>query len=144
MKANINNIIEGLNGITEISNSDQLKLLDNLVQNLADAEQPELAIESLLQIFERFPEEDGSGVFWSILHALESFAEYESFLLASLKRKPTEFTVIMANRIMNDGQLKIDGEYITSLLQSISDTSSNSKRIRELADRFIEYQKNKA
>lgn len=144
MKASINNIIEGLNGISEISNSDELKLLDNLVQNLAEVEHPELAIESLLQIFERFPEEDGSGVFWSILHALESFAGYESFLLASLKRKPTEFTVIMANRIMNDGQLKIDGVYINSLLQSISDTSSNSKRIRELADRFIEYQKNKA
>jgi len=144
MKVNISNIIEGLNGITEISNSDQLILLDNLVQNIADVEQPELAIESLLQIFERFPEEDGSGVFWSILHALESLAGYESFLLASIKRKPTEFTVIMANRIMNAEQLKIDGEYITSLLQSISDTPSNSKRIRELADRFIGYQKSKA
>ncbi|MBC8103205.1 MAG: hypothetical protein H7Z41_11515 [Cytophagales bacterium] len=83
--------------------------LDDLLNRLWEAGPPEGAMvaETLLRVFERFPEDDGNGVFWSILHGLESLPEYEPALVASVRRQPVEFTVLMVNRILNVGQVRI-------------------------------------
>ena len=64
----------------------------------------------MLRVFERYPDEDGAGVFWSIVHGLEALPGYEPFLVESYsKRAPSEFGVIMLGRILNSGQREIAG-----------------------------------
>ena len=56
---------------------------------------------TLLTVFERFPGEDGAGVFWSIVHGLETIPGYEAILEESHSLKPAEFKSIMLRRIAN-------------------------------------------
>jgi len=97
--------------------------------------------ESLLGVFERFPDEDGFDVFWSILHALESREGYEKSLVVSVKRNPHEMSVLMLNRILNADVFKIGNESIIDILSMISKSSVVSNEIKEQAIEFIEYQK---
>jgi hypothetical protein len=72
-------------------------LLDELFAHPLDA----IPAEPFLRIFERFPNEDGYGVFWTVLHGLEALPKYEAALFASLRRFPTQFGLTMARRILN-------------------------------------------
>src|SRR5688500_5761862 len=54
--------------------------LDSLVAELWQAGHPEQAIPELLSVFERYPEEEGFGVAWSVLHGLEALPNYEPAL----------------------------------------------------------------
>ena len=91
--------------------------------------QPEIA--ALLGIFERYPAHDGYGVFWSILHGLESLPDYEPLLLASVRRVPSEFGILMVGSILNGGQQDIAGSPIRAALSELlqrADTAPDSKR----------------
>ena len=57
--------------------------------------------ESLLRLFERFPEHDGFGVFWSALHGVEEIPGYEAQVVESLERRRSQFGVLLAKRILN-------------------------------------------
>jgi hypothetical protein len=57
-------------------------------------------LPTLFRIFERFPEDDGAGVFWSIVHGIESTnLDYERPLRESLSRQPSEFGRLMLRRL---------------------------------------------
>lgn len=73
----------------------------------------------MLGVFERFPEQDGYGVFWGILHALEACEGYELELLASVSRKPCEFNVLMVNRLLNAGVSEIQGQSLDGILRFV-------------------------
>jgi hypothetical protein len=71
-------------------------LLDELWQSRASAS----SLPTLFRVFERFPDEDGSGVFWSILHGIESMdVDYEALLRESLSRQSSELGRIMLRRL---------------------------------------------
>lgn len=145
MAKSINDIIKILDSISDVTNdADQLNRLDNAINDIAHADQPLLSIEPLLRIFERFPEADGFGVFWSILHKLESMPGFEPFLLASIKRMPSYFSLSMINGIINGGEQAIEDVNLMSLLAEIESNTNYSENIRKTARGFIEYQKQKA
>jgi hypothetical protein len=145
MSKSIDEIIGVLNSISDVTtDADQLNRLDNAVNDITHARQPLLFIEPLLRIFERFPQADGFGVFWSILHRIEAMSGYEPFLLASIKREPSEFTIMMVNRIINGGKKAIEGVNLMSLLSDIEASANYSEGIRKTAKGFLEYQKQKA
>lgn len=73
----------------------------------------------MLSVFERFAEKDGYGVFWGILHALEACDGYEPELLASVRRKPCEFNVLMINRLLNAEVTEIEGHSLQDVLRSV-------------------------
>lgn len=75
---------------------------------------------ALFGLFERFPAEDGHGVFWSIVHGLERRGAYEESLLASVQRSPSPFSLRMLNRLMNSGQELCAGVPIGRLLEDLS------------------------
>ena len=57
---------------------------------------------ALFGIFERFPDEDGAGVFWSVVHGVEnSPIEYEVVLRQSMERQPSHMGKIMLRRLEN-------------------------------------------
>jgi len=73
--------------------------LDDLLAELWSVGVPQSVIPGLLRVFDRFPDEDGAGVFWSIVHGLESLPGYELFLLESAELRPTPFKRIMVDRL---------------------------------------------
>lgn len=74
--------------------------LDDLLAELWDAGVPQPALPSLFGVFERFPEDHGGGVFWSILHGIEALdLDYEEALRESLARQPSHMGKVMLVRL---------------------------------------------
>lgn len=109
--------------------------LDALVAELWQAGHPEQAIPELLSVFERYPEEDGFGVVWGVLHGLEALPNYEPELLRSLARQPSEFGVLMVGRLLNAGTREVAGVSLLETLRELA-TTANSSSIRGTAHGF--------
>ena len=77
--------------------------LDDRLAELWAVGIPHSAIPVLLGVFERFPDEDGAGVLWSIVHGLESVPGYEPALLESAELRPTPFKLMMIDRLRRAG-----------------------------------------
>jgi hypothetical protein len=73
--------------------------------------------QAIFNLFERFPEDDGAGVFWSALHGMESVGDYEELLLIHFQRFPSLMTKAMLKRILNSGQTHIGKVEISSLIE---------------------------
>ena len=75
--------------------------LDDLLDELWLAGQPQIDVLPILfGVFERFPEDDGAGVFWSIIHGVEALPyNYEPLLWESHGRSPSEMSKIMLTRL---------------------------------------------
>jgi hypothetical protein len=59
------------------------------------------ALRILFGVFERFPEDDGAGVLWSIVHGVESLdIDYEAALRESLQRRSSLMGTIMLERLL--------------------------------------------
>ena len=138
MKVEEQDLIHALNGIKSVHDADDLERLERFAQQLHEFGASETSINAFLSIFERFPVEDGFGVFWAILHGLEKLPGYESHLLQSLQRQPAEFSLRMVERIINSGGSQIDGIDLSTLLKSIAKDSKQAPNIREYAQRIIE------
>ena len=110
----ITNEIENFNPIDEY-----WLPLEDLLNELWEQESPQKGIKSLFKIFEKFPTEDGFGVFWSILHGIETFKNYEHNLIESLNFRPSLMGIIMLNRLENSSPKKIEIDKILELKESI-------------------------
>lgn len=136
----INDLIQTLDGITSATDEQQLALLDETLIKLATHPQKELAFQALFQLFERFPDQDGFGVFWSILHFLEGVSGYDTELLRSIERQPSEFTLLMINRLLNVRTEAIGNQDLLTLLKKIMTDANQTPEIRRQAAHFVEYQ----
>jgi hypothetical protein len=59
------------------------------------------ALRILFGVFERFPEDDGAGVLWSIVHGVESLdIDYDPTLRESLQRRSSLMGTIMLERLL--------------------------------------------
>jgi hypothetical protein len=94
------------------------------------------AVDDLFAVFERFPGEDGAGVFWTILHGLESLPDYERALVASVRRRPSEFGVLMVKRLLNGGQTQGEDVPLLGLLESVAARADVPESIRQSARDF--------
>jgi hypothetical protein len=97
-------------------------------------------IQALFGIFEQFPDHDGFGVFWSIVHLLEACKDHKPDLIASVKRKPVHFNLLMVNRLLNAEILEINGQSLLALLTSVSSHPAASDTAKTDAQGFLEYQ----
>lgn len=91
-------ILQDISSFEPISGS-WLRLDDLLAELWHIGVQPS-AMPTLFKVFERFPNDDGAGVLWSIVHGIENLdLPYETELLASLTRQPSEMGKIMLDRL---------------------------------------------
>ena len=104
--------------------------LDELVTELWESGNPEIGIDTLFGVFEKNPTDDGAGVFWTILHGLESL-EYEQKLYDSLMDRPSHMTITMLKRIENTDSDTIARKSISELKSFIK---NNPKIESELLD----------
>jgi hypothetical protein len=57
-------------------------------------------LEDQLGVFERFPDDDGGGVWWSVVHAVEGLdLDYEPPLRDSLVRQPSRMGTVPLGRL---------------------------------------------
>lgn len=74
--------------------------LDDLLDELWSAGVAEGQLPILFRVFERFPEEDGAGVLWSIVHGVEASPfNYEPFLKQSMERRRSLMAQVMLDRL---------------------------------------------
>lgn len=75
--------------------------LDELLIEAFNSSEPQKFYEAIFELFCKFPEEDGSGVFWSALHGMEHFGGYESMLKEVHLKSPSLMSKIMLKRLVN-------------------------------------------
>lgn len=91
--------------------------LERLFEQAFASSRPEDYYDAIFNLFERFPEDDGAGVFWSALHGMEAQGGYEKKLLSYFRRWPGTMTTAMLYRIYNSGQEQIEGFPIDRLIE---------------------------
>jgi len=75
--------------------------LERLLEALWTVGISEESLNVLFNLFERFPDSDGAGVLWDIVHALEYLAvPYEQALAKSIARCPSLMGEIMMSRLL--------------------------------------------
>ncbi|MFN8397556.1 MAG: hypothetical protein U0176_23245 [Bacteroidia bacterium] len=109
--------------------------LDALLNELWESGYQENFVGDLLGVFEKYPDEDGAGVFWSIVHGIESHGFYEKQLVESLKRQPSEMGLVLLLRIKNSGAKTVGGIGID---QVVADLISNERMSPRLRQQIIE------
>ena len=121
---NLQGTLAVIDGIKSVTDAGELQKLEVGLDELFKAPFPERGIETLFRLFERFPNDDGYGVFWTVLHGIEHQPDYEPHLKASVRHIPTEFNLRMVNRLLNsdlpDGQRQ---EWLDLLSEVISNPS---------------------
>jgi hypothetical protein len=140
MNAKTEELIARIDGIRSVDSEEDLQILDSTVTELFQSGQAKDAIRCFFRVFERFPDQDGFGIFWSILHGLESIPGYEPALVESVQRQPSEFAVRMVNRILNGGQKRIGGIDLLNLLGEAASNASASQSVRDEAKKLVEFQ----
>ena len=110
------------------------------IHNIIKEEDSMLYIEWILHFMEENPKID-YGMPGPLVHFMEKKYKkgYEKLLLESIKRKPTEHTVWMLNRILNDVNLEERNVYM-DVLKAIVKDSKYDEELRSLAKEFLEYQ----
>jgi hypothetical protein len=101
-------------------------------------------VVQLLGILERFPDGDGFGGFWQILHLLEKADGYEAALVNSVVRSPGEFNLLMINRPLNGGIENVGDQSLLSLLEEVALKEEADPASSQWAMHFVAYQRDKA
>jgi hypothetical protein len=74
--------------------------LDDLLDELWGSGVREGQLAVLFRVFERFPNDDGAGVLWSIVHGVEALGfDYETQLRQSIARQPSLMANILLQRL---------------------------------------------
>ena len=110
--------------------------LDDLIGEALDHPDASDAYPHLLNVFSRFPDDDGAGVFWSIIHGLETFPDYQPTLLAALRTQPSDLTLTMVNRMLNAGETHVGDTPWLSVLQDVAENDAYSQTVRATASGF--------
>ena len=105
---------------TDPEDEQHLRSLEEVVASLGSTPLNRDDIRAIFDLFERFPEEDGYGIFWSLLHAIEASGGYEADLLESVARQPGDFNVRMVGRFLNAGRTHLEGQDLFLLLKGLS------------------------
>lgn len=134
------NIPAALANFTNPHDEEQLRALENAAMRQGSTPLTTEEIQSVLDLYERFPDEDGHGIFWSLLHAVEASAGYEDALFDSVSRAPGEFNVRLVGRLANAGIVQIAGRDLLALLRTVAERTDVSERTRETAKGFLDKQ----
>ncbi len=90
--------------------------LERFFEQAFNHSDPTRYYRAIFDLFERFPDDDGAGVFWSALHGMEAVGGYEELLLQSFRRHPTIMTEAMLYRIRNSGGTDLCGTALSDLI----------------------------
>ncbi len=113
--------------------------LDDLLDQLWATGEAGRYVPDLLSVLERFPEEDGVGVLWSVVHGVESLPGYEPALIRSVRHVPSELGITMVVRLISAGVAEVGNARLSDLLRDLAGRSDISEQIREVARDCAKY-----
>ncbi len=129
-----------IDSVASVTDTGELQKLEAALDTLFQLPQPERGVKTLFRLFERFPNEDGNGIFWTVLHGLEKLPGYEPYLKESIKRVPMEFNLLMVNRLLNSPLSNVQRQEWLASLREVENNPQSSDAAKEQARHFIEYQ----
>lgn len=127
-----------LSTFTDPHSVEHLRSLEQVIAGIDRTRLTEQDVRAIFDLYERFPEEDGYGLFSWLMHALEASGGYETQLLESVSRKPGGFTVMMIGRLVNADVLQLQGTNLLTLLESLAARTDISLRAKEAAESILE------
>jgi hypothetical protein len=128
------------------ANADDLDLdrLQSLAEEYFSLVDAPAHLDVWFRLYERFPDSDGHGVFWSILHGIEAQPDSEKFVVASVRRNPTRFPVLMVNSMLNAGISEAGGSSLLEVLRSVATDERALPGVRRDAEQFLQHQRGRA
>lgn len=143
MDRDIADIADALGSLATVTEPGDVTELVELIEAYFRHPDAGAHIELWFHFLERFPDADGLGAFWSILHAIERYPGSDELAVASVKRRPSRFPVTMVNRMMNASICRVVGTDLLGLLENVA-ASDCALSVREDAAHFAAYQRRKA
>ena len=127
-----------LANFTEPHSVDHLRSVEEAIANVDRTRLNSEDIQAIFDLFERFPDDDGYGVFSWFMHAIEASGGYEARLLESVARRPGGFNVMMVVRFLNAGISQLEGKDLLVLLRTLAARTDISPRAQETAQSYFE------
>lgn len=135
MVTNIKIIIKEIESFT--SRNDDWFDLENFLGELFNTHNPELGLDAMLGIYERYPDED-NDILWGMLHGIEGIENYELKVIESVKRKPSFFGVLMIHRILNANISSVEDINLLNTLKDVINNSAVTNYVREETERLVQ------
>jgi adenine C2-methylase RlmN of 23S rRNA A2503 and tRNA A37 len=135
---NQNKVLSKIDNLQTLSSIEEVELLEQSLTELFNSPNPENGIESLFKLFERFPDSDGFGLFWTMLHSIEEMPNYEHALVKSVQRHPAEFNLLMVERLLHSNVKSVEGTDLLMLLGQVAGNNDYSESIRRRSQEMIE------
>ena len=109
--------------------------LDRMISGIENIS--EEIICACLGLFERYPDEDDAGVFFSIVHTLEYFGGYEHALATSVLKNPNEWNLLMLGRMQNAGINTVGSYTINEIFMNVRNNSALSPELRGSVQEYL-------
>jgi hypothetical protein len=139
MAEGIETLVAAIDAVDSIGGQVELKRLQELADLYFTHGKASSHLDVWFRLYERFPEEDGFGVFWSFLHGIETHAGYEVLVVESVRRYPSRFPVLMLNRMLNGGVRRAGGRDLLDLLREVAADETCRASVREDAADFLHH-----
>ncbi|MBF9239812.1 hypothetical protein I2I05_20630 [Hymenobacter sp. BT683] len=110
---------------------------EDLLAELWEHGPPADALVPLFRFLERFPVDESGGVLMGLMHGIESFPAYETELLDSLHRQPTEITLLLVRRIANTGQKSIAQHPVASVYRAVYAHPTAPLEVKQMAQELL-------
>lgn len=122
--------------------NDNTTRLTALMLVLSELPDPTAVFPAVFALIERFPGAE-LGAPGPVVHELESLGGYNQELSLSVRRRPTNLTVWMVNRILNSLSAPQDRAPWLSLLRLAAEHPDSSEPVKRSARDFQIYQEEK-
>jgi hypothetical protein len=129
-------IIAEIDLLSKLDSTEDLTRLEELIHLYFTHPQAEEFLDVWFRLYERFPDDESEGIFWSVLHGIENYPSCDRLVVKSVLRCPSEFPVMMVNRLLNAGIEKVDGVDLLKLLEGVATNDIYSLKIRETARNY--------
>ena len=139
MGRSIREVVKAIDALESVETEDDLSRLQELADQYFASRQAAKHLEVWFRLYERFPE-DGDEVFWTILHGIEAQAGSDEHVVASVHRKPSQFPVLMINRMLNAEINAVDGMDLLGLLRAVAADKTCPASVREQAKGYLKHQ----
>jgi hypothetical protein len=133
----IRDVVAQVDGLASVRNVEYLRRLQELVDCYFGLPEADDHLEVWFRLYERFPDEDGYGVFWSILHSIEAQPGYDVHVVASVNRRPTRFPLSMVYGMLNARIQTVGGVPFLELLRATASDARCSESVQSEAEEFL-------
>jgi hypothetical protein len=137
-------VVAAIDGITSVDGHADLDRLRELIDRYFALPDSAEHLDVWFRLYERFPVTDAEYAFWTILHQIETQPDWLGLVVASVRRKPSSFSVMMVNRLLNGGIASVGGVDLLDLLREVAADERSPAVVREDAEGYLEYQRSRA